>query len=132
RVGAAHYKKDLTGLVVGDEPESLEGISSILAGAGHRVLTAQGGREGLERPVRHLPDALVLDLVMPDFSGLAVIERLRERPEARKIPVLVFTGRDLSAEEREELRCAIEAVVPKSAREELIQILSGLRKRQRA
>lgn len=132
RVGAAHDKKDLTVLVVDDEPESLEVISSILEGAGHRVLTAQGGREGLERAVRHLPDALVLDLVMPDFSGLDVIQRLREHPEARKIPVLVFTGRDLSAEEREELRCAIQAVVPKSAREELIQILSGLRKRQRA
>ena len=46
------------------------------------------------------PDVLVLDLMMPGLDGFGVLERLAERPETRRLPVVVLTARELSESER--------------------------------
>jgi CheY-like chemotaxis protein len=61
------------------------------------------------------PTAIVLDLVMPEMSGFDFLGRLRRQPHGRKIPVIVWTQRDITAEERERLTTMAEAVVLKSA-----------------
>jgi signal transduction histidine kinase/CheY-like chemotaxis protein len=130
RVASGVGKRSMTVLVVDDEPETIEILSHILRSEGHRVLSTLDGARGVEMALHHLPDAIVLDLNMPGISGFDVVQQLREHPQAKRIPVLVFTAMDLTAEERLRLSSEIQAIVPKSAREELIQVLSNLRSRK--
>jgi CheY-like chemotaxis protein len=60
------------------------------------------------------PDVLVLDLKMPGLDGFGVLDRLLERPETRHLPVVVLTGRDLSASERRFLSERSASILEKS------------------
>jgi signal transduction histidine kinase/DNA-binding response OmpR family regulator len=122
-------KRAMTVVVIDDEPAAVEVVASLLRAEGHRVHTALNGVDGVELAQRHHPDAVVLDLNMPEVSGFEVIRRLREHPETKRTPVLVLTAMDLSAEERRRLDAEIEALVPKLAREELLSLLAGIREK---
>jgi DNA-binding response OmpR family regulator len=83
-------------LVVDDEPDIRELIKVNLELAGHRVITAADGREALDAVRREAPDAILLDLMMPEVDGWAVIEELKASSERdlSEIPVLMVTARD--------------------------------------
>jgi CheY-like chemotaxis protein len=86
-------------LVIDDDEAVLELAAEFLTRAGHEVVTARGGREGLERFAREPAAfaAVVADLAMPDLDGGRVLEELRRlRPG---VPVIVATGHgsDLAA-----------------------------------
>jgi CheY-like chemotaxis protein/anti-sigma regulatory factor (Ser/Thr protein kinase) len=57
-----------------------------------RVLAATGGEQGIELADRHRPDAILLDIKLPDIDGYTVLRRLRELPGTRDIPVLALTA----------------------------------------
>ena len=63
---------------------------------------------------------------MPDLSGFEVARRLQAMPDTRTIPVLVFTFRDLAAEELASLPGQVQQVLSKSATEELLEALNRL------
>ncbi|MEP7228462.1 MAG: response regulator, partial [Gemmatimonadales bacterium] len=86
-------------LVVEDDPQVVELVTDILLTQGFRVLTAGGGREGIDRARAERPGLIVLDLLMPEASGFDVVRELRAYPESREIPILIFTVKELSAEE---------------------------------
>jgi two-component system OmpR family response regulator len=79
-------------LVVDDEPNIRELLSTSLRFAGFEVHTASNGQEALSQAERTRPDLLVLDVMMPDLDGFAVTRRLRER--GRDTPVLFLTAKD--------------------------------------
>jgi two-component system OmpR family response regulator len=97
-------------LVVDDEPDIRELIKVNLEFAGHRVITAVDGREALSAVRRELPDAILLDLMMPEVDGWAVIEELKARSERdlSEIPVFMVTARD---EPNHRLRGGIEGAL---------------------
>lgn len=64
---------------------------------GHMVWGAAGGRAGLEKAARLLPDFILLDLNMPDMGGVEVLAALCGNPSTRKIPVIILTGEDTAA-----------------------------------
>ena len=80
-------------LVIEDEKEIQELIRYNLERAGFRVAVAADGDAGLERLFASLPDALVLDLMLPGASGLDVLREVRQEPSTRDLPVLVVTAR---------------------------------------
>jgi len=80
-----------------------------------RVLAAYDGRRGIALARAERPNLIVLDLIMPGLTGFDVVRELRDHPENREIPMLIFTAKDLSAEERERLRGSVQAVVTKGA-----------------
>jgi CheY-like chemotaxis protein len=100
-------------LVVDDDPAVREQLSSILGERGYRVETASGGAEGLALIRQHRPDAVILDLMMPDVDGFTVLERLRDDPATLDLPVVILTAKDLTGEERERLRRAAQQVLGK-------------------
>jgi len=104
-----------TVLVVDDDPQALKLAERSLRDGGFRPICRSDGESGLEAVQKEAPTAIVLDLVMPEMSGFDFLGRLRRAPHGRKIPVIVWTQRDITAEERERLRTMAEAVVLKSA-----------------
>jgi len=68
----------------------------------HAVL-AEGGKAGLELITAKPPDAILLDLFMPDMDGFAVLQQLRTNSLWNRIPVIILTGADLTAEQQKQL-----------------------------
>lgn len=71
------------------------------------------GASGLVAIAAEGPAAVILDLLMPEMDGLEFLSRLRPTQRGRRLPVLVWTGKDLSGPEVQELRARAQALVPK-------------------
>jgi CheY-like chemotaxis protein len=65
---------------------------------GLQVLEAEGGREGLELAAQEKPDAILLDLLMPEMDGSQTITALKQNPDTADIPGVFLTTRTLSSE----------------------------------
>src|SRR5580704_17966392 len=79
-------------LVVDDEFSVAEVLQSVLADAGHEVVTAINGRQGLERLRERPPDLVLLDFMMPIMDGPAMLKALREDPAHRDTPAVVMSS----------------------------------------
>jgi len=79
-------------LIVDDDPDLVEAVSSILESKGYDVVAAYGGVEGLEKARTERPDLIVLDVMMPDKDGYQVCKELKADPECRSIPILLLTA----------------------------------------
>jgi CheY-like chemotaxis protein len=116
-----------TVLVVDDEPPTVELLRDMLSSQGYRVLSASDGRQGSAVARAEHPDLIVLDLLMPETTGFEVVRELRAHPECREIPILIFTVKDLSPEERQRLRGSVQAIVTKGATGDLLRELARIR-----
>jgi two-component system KDP operon response regulator KdpE len=87
-------------LIVDDEPQIHRFLKPSLTAAGYDVITALKGGEALRSAAQHAPDAIVLDLGLPDMDGKAVIKEIRQWS---KMPILVLSARDREAEKIEAL-----------------------------
>src|SRR5262249_49192867 len=77
------------------------------------VQESANGREALTRLQAHRPDVILLDLMMPEMDGFAVVAALQKEPRWRDIPVIVITARDLDAKDRERLNSGVQSVLVK-------------------
>jgi YesN/AraC family two-component response regulator len=96
---------------------------------GHQVLTARNGREALATLDHTRPDLILLDLMMPEMDGFAVMEALRLREATRDIPVIVLTARTLSEADLERCHRGVATILGKglfSAQETLGHIEAAL------
>ena len=91
-------------LLVDDCRTSLLFLELLLRGQDHEILKATGGAQALDRVAAERPDLVVMDLLMPDLSGLDVLRALRERDETRGIPVVLVTVRGDAASRDEAMR----------------------------
>lgn len=101
-------------LVIDDDPVARYLTRHALATEGYRILESTAGRAGLERARTEHPDAIILDLSMPDLDGSVVLEELHGDAATGAIPVIVHTGRDLDEAEDRALRQEAAAIVSKS------------------
>ena len=85
-------------LVVEDEPDILEVIECNLARDGFRVVTARDGEAGLKLARAELPDAVVLDLMLPGIDGLEICRRLRADDVTRSMPIVMVTAKGEEAD----------------------------------
>jgi signal transduction histidine kinase/CheY-like chemotaxis protein len=105
---------DATVMVIDDDPNAREIVTQQLAQAGpYRIISAGNGREGLERIAEQRPDLIILDLMMPEVDGFAVLEELARDPITRTIPVIVLTAKDLTAIERDALTQRVNGLLEK-------------------
>jgi DNA-binding response OmpR family regulator len=81
-------------LVVDDDAGVLRSIRRVLESAGFKVSTATRGAEALEMLKQDRPDVLVLDIIMPEMTGLEVCRRLRADPFIARIPILFLTAKN--------------------------------------
>ncbi|MBI4759903.1 MAG: GAF domain-containing protein [Chloroflexi bacterium] len=91
-------------LVIDDDPNDLRLIEKILTEHGkYQAILAEGGRRGWEILNTNPPDAVILDIFMPEMDGFMILEKLREEPALRDIPVLVVSGGGLTSEQHKQL-----------------------------
>jgi CheY-like chemotaxis protein/signal transduction histidine kinase/HAMP domain-containing protein len=100
-------------LVVDDSPAERMSIAELLGHDDIEVLTVGGGREALSALRKEMHDCVVLDLRLPDMSGFEVLEAMRDDPQLHEVPVVVFTGKELSADEEARLQKLARSVVVK-------------------
>jgi CheY-like chemotaxis protein len=122
----ASAKRIRTMLVVDDEPTTVEFVGDLLHAHGVETLKAYGGREGVAMALEHRPDAIILDLMMPEVTGFDVVRQLREDVHARDIPIVILTAKDLTSDERQELNRNVQAIASKAGGEELLRELARL------
>jgi PAS domain S-box-containing protein len=121
-------------VVVDDDPSSLKLMEATLAQLGYDALCFSKASDALSALDRVRPAAIVLDLLMPNMDGFVFLEKLRSLPEHRGIPVMIWTVKDLSPDERRRLHDAAQAVVQKGAGDDfpLSAVLRGFLPVQRA
>jgi CheY-like chemotaxis protein len=109
-------------LVVDDDPDALDLVLAMIGDRGYEIQTATNGREALDEIARAKPDAIILDLMLPEMDGFEVVHRLSLNPEWRSIPVVLLTARDLSHEERRALDIGTARIIQKGnfSRDELL------------
>lgn len=111
-------------LVIEDEPSFARILFDLAHELGYQCLVAQGADEGFDLASQLIPDAILLDMRLPDHSGLTVLQRLKEQPGTRHIPVHV-----ISVEDRVEAAMHMGAVgyaVKPTSREELKEVFARL------
>jgi two-component system KDP operon response regulator KdpE len=100
----------LSALVIDDEIQIRRLLTIALEAAGYRVSTAETGQQGLAMTTHHRHDVIILDLGLPDVSGLKVLKQLREWTQ---IPVIVLTVHDAEAEKVDALDSGADDYVTK-------------------
>ena len=117
-------------LVVEDERDIAALIAYHLTKEGYRVRTAEGGREALEAVSAERPDLVVLDLMLPGFSGEEVLAELRRKPELVDVPVIILTARREESDRIKGLELGADDYLTKpfSPRELVLRVSAVLRR----
>jgi len=100
-------------LLVEDDKDQRDRLRGWLDGEQWVVQETANGREALTRLQADKPDVILLDLMMPEMDGFAVVAALQKEPRWRDIPVIVITARDLDAKDRERLNSGVQSVLVK-------------------
>src|SRR6516164_2075834 len=100
-------------LLVEDDAVQRERMRGWLEGPQWTVREAENGREALKRIQESKPDVILLDLMMPEMDGFAVVAALQKEVGWRDIPVIVITSLDLDAKDRERLNAGVQFVLVK-------------------
>ena len=114
-------------LVVDDDPDALDLAVAMVEVGGYEIQTATNGREALDAITRRRPDAIILDLMLPEMDGFEVVHRMSLNPDWHDIPVILLTARDLSHEERRALDIGTARIIQKGSfsRDELLAEVRG-------
>ena len=79
-------------LVVDDDPEILNMLSTRLSSVGYRIVTAVDGEDAIDQAREHMPALVVLDVMMPKMTGWEVARALRQSTDTRAIKILMLTA----------------------------------------
>lgn len=100
--------------IIDDTADARRLVRRILQSQGdYLIFEAGNGIEGLELIQRELPDLIILDLMMPEMDGFAVLDSLKSNPLTVEIPIIVSTAKELTNEEKTRLKGQIQVVLQK-------------------
>ncbi len=80
-------------MVVGDNPDIVTIVKTLLEGKGFKVQSAYSGEEVFNLLAKKKPTLIILDIIMPQMDGMEVLVRLRRNQETRSVPVILLTGK---------------------------------------
>lgn len=117
-------------LLVEDEPDLRELVAHHIRAAGHEVVGCAQGQEGLRLARQRRPDLVLLDLMLPDMSGVDVCRQLRGDPATARIPVLMLTARSAELDRVHGFEAGADdyVVKPFSSRELVLRVRALLRR----
>jgi signal transduction histidine kinase/DNA-binding response OmpR family regulator len=110
-------------LVVEDDPAIRQMVRRFLEKEGWKVREAENGEDGLQAVEESSPGLILLDLMMPVMNGFDFLRELRRRSDRRRIPVVILTAKDLTVEDRAQLKGNVELILQKGlySRERLME-----------
>ena len=112
-------------LIVDDEQDVLQHLSSILSSSGFEVMVAERGFEALKLAAEKKPDVIILDINLPDIDGGEVANRLSQNPQTSVIPIVYLTGLVTKQEQKEPRKIGKSFVIAKPVlKGELLSIIS--------
>jgi CheY-like chemotaxis protein/signal transduction histidine kinase/HAMP domain-containing protein len=100
-------------LVVEDNATECESIIELLGHDDLEITAVSTGQEALQTLLDHPFDCCVLDLRLPDISGFELLQKIQEEPTLREVPIVVFTGKELTTGEEAQLRTVAKSIVLK-------------------
>ncbi len=101
-------------LIIDDEDDIREVAQvSLEAIGGHEVVTASSGTEAVQKAASERPDAILLDVMMPELDGPATLARLRSEPETQDIPVVFLTAKVREADVERFMALGVAGVLAK-------------------
>ncbi|MCG8616575.1 MAG: response regulator, partial [Desulfobacterales bacterium] len=103
-------------LVVEDDTRQQQSIRELIGNGDVKTVMAATGARAFEELGRHHYDCMILDLGLEDMSGFDLLEQIRKDPDRAGVPVIVYTGRDLTREEDKRLRQYADSIIIKGAR----------------
>ena len=106
--------KKTTILCIDDNEDTLEYLKEVLQTVDYNVITASSGKKGIESAITSLPDLIVLDIMMPDINGFEVAHILKSKPETSLIPIIIFTAKELTINDRLKLAGKVKKIMQKS------------------
>ena len=117
-------------LLIDDDTTLHELLDDELTRLGYTIESAFNGETGFAAAKSNAPDVIILDLMMPGMSGFEVAGLLKDHPTTARIPILVLTSKEISADDRRELQSKVAACVQKgkSARDQLVAEIRRLRR----
>lgn len=114
-------------LIVEDSVTTCLYMAETLQEAGYTVITAFGGREGMQRVFQEHPQCLVLDIILPDLNGFEICRQLRANDAQRKLPIIMVSSKGSSSDQHWGLRLGANRYLPKPfAGEKLVQAVNEL------
>jgi DNA-binding response OmpR family regulator len=114
-------------LIADDEPSIVVALDYLLRRSGYEVLVARNGDEALKQVEEHVPDLVLLDVMMPLRSGYDVCKRIRERAEWQHIRIVMLSAKGRDAEVNTGMAAGADLYVTKPfATRELVEKIRGL------
>jgi CheY-like chemotaxis protein len=112
-------------LVIEDEPQFAHILYDLAHELGYRCLVAHGAADGFELATQFLPDAILLDMRLPDSTGLDVLQRLKDSPHTRHIPIHVVSAAENAQNAALQMGAVGYALKP-ATRDELMKVFGRL------
>jgi signal transduction histidine kinase/CheY-like chemotaxis protein len=118
-------------LVIDDNPRDAELVGRFLTNRGYNVKLAYSGMDGINQIKKYNPGMIIVDLMMPDVDGFAVIEEVKRDHSTKDIPIIVISAKDITTNDKRRLNGCIEGLIGKGLlnEEELIrQVMNAFAK----
>ena len=121
-------------LVIDDDPRNTRLVQAMLKPFSIEVLSAHEGAAGIKLARTRKPDLIILDLMMPDVDGFEVVSKLREDPAGSQIPILIYTAKNITSEDRERLQGNIQTIIQKGdfGKDRFLEMINNLQTSQAA
>lgn len=111
------YKTTNTVLVIDDDKNALKLAQHTLNAEGYETICSLDGATGLRAATEIIPDIIVLDLLMPGMNGFEFLKKFRATKNGKRTPVIVWTVKDLTEDERTTLQASAQSIVLKGENE---------------
>ena len=102
-----------TVIVVEDEPDAAELFAEMMRVSGFRVLKTFSSTPAISMIAKELPNVVILDIMMPDVSGLEVLRFMRREPQLKNIPVIAVSARSMPSDIKEGLQAGATVYLTK-------------------
>ena len=100
-------------VIIEDEPDTAEMYAEMMRISGYEVVKFYGGLSAVDHIVAQDPDAVVLDLMMPDISGLEVLKYIRDQPSLSGLPVIIVSAKTMPRDIEKGLKAGAVAYLTK-------------------
>ncbi len=114
-------------LIIDDEPNITFLLSHRLEKEGYTVYTAQNAKEAFKKIEEKKPDAIILDIMLPETNGIEICEKLRRDQKFKSTPIIMLSARPISPEMQEKLKNISNSYIKKPFKsEKIIETLKNL------